>query len=176
MRYSSLHIDLLVDHKHQVKFVMRKKYFNQCVYLGILIAKKSLFTDKIPVNVGDGAENYVIRRQTEFYKDIEIREEGVTPEIVGSIRAGLVFHVKEIVEHHFIEQREDELVMNFFLRFRDQKNLVVLGSSTAPGLAIFSFLIYVSAFKKYLHHNFISVLLNDLFGIQVQSGCSDAQI
>jgi selenocysteine lyase/cysteine desulfurase len=74
----------------------------------------------------------------------------------------------------FIEQREVELVAKFLRHFRDQKNLILLGSSTAPRLAIFSFLIYVPAFKKYLHHNFICVLLNDLFGIQVRSGCSCA--
>lgn len=110
----------------------------------------------------------------EFIKDIETREEGGTAEIVGSIRAGLVFHIKEFVGYHFIEQREDELVKKCLRRFRDQKNLVLLGSPTAPRLAIFSFLIYVPAFKKYLHHNFICVLLNDLFGIQVRSGCSCA--
>jgi selenocysteine lyase/cysteine desulfurase len=27
---------------------------------------------------------------------------------------------------------------------------------------------------KYLHHNFVCLLLNDLFGIQVRSGCACA--
>ncbi|CAF4686857.1 unnamed protein product, partial [Rotaria sp. Silwood1] len=59
-------------------------------------------------------------------------------------------------------------------RFRNHEKLLVLGSSTVPRLAIFSFLIYVPAFDKYLHHNFVCMLLNDLFGIQVRSGCACA--
>ncbi|CAF4585966.1 unnamed protein product, partial [Rotaria sp. Silwood2] len=87
---------------------------------------------------------------------------------------GLVFHLKESVGYHTIDAREDALVAKFFARFRNHPKLFVLGSSTVPRLGIFSFLIYVPLFHKYLHHNFICVLLNDLFGIQVRSGCSCA--
>jgi selenocysteine lyase/cysteine desulfurase len=145
-----------------------------CHYLGILIAKKKLFTNKIPCDCGGGTVNFVTRTQTEYSKDIETREEGGTPNILGAIRAGLVFHLKESVGSHFIEERENELVKKFFDRFRDHQKLVILGSSTVPRLAIFSFLIYVPTLNKYLHHHFVCVLLNDLFGIQVRSGCSCA--
>jgi selenocysteine lyase/cysteine desulfurase len=53
-------------------------------------------------------------------------------------------------------------------------SLIILGSQTVSRLAIFSFLIYVPMIKKYLHYNFICSLLNDLFGIQVRSGCACA--
>jgi selenocysteine lyase/cysteine desulfurase len=103
-----------------------------------------------------------------------MREEGGTPNILGSIRAGLVFHLKEAVGCEFIEAREKELVKKFFARFGTHEKLLVLGSTEPTRLAIFSFLIYVPAFKKYLQHHFVCVLLNDLFGIQVRSGCSCA--
>ncbi len=103
-----------------------------------------------------------------------MREEGGTPNILGSIRAGLVFHLKEAVGCEFIEAREKQLVQQFFDRFGSHKKLVILGSTEPTRLAIFSFLIYVPTFKKFLHHHFICVLLNDLFGIQVRSGCSCA--
>ena len=38
-----------------------------------------------------------VTRETHHYvKDIEEREEGGTPAIVESIRAGLTFHIKEV--------------------------------------------------------------------------------
>ncbi|CAF1394188.1 unnamed protein product, partial [Rotaria sp. Silwood1] len=140
----------------------------------ILIAKKKLFTNEVPSNVGGGTVNFVTREQVEYVQDIEAREEGGTPNILGAIRAGLVFHLKESVGYHTIDAREDALVAKFFERFRNHQTLFVLGSTTASRLGIFSFLIYVPFFHKYLHHNFICALLNDLFGIQVRSGCSCA--
>jgi selenocysteine lyase/cysteine desulfurase len=110
----------------------------------------------------------------EYINDIEIREEGGTPDIIGSIRAGLVFQLKDAVGYQIIEKREDELVEKFFKRLSKIPSLIILGSQGVSRLAIFSFLIYVPMLKKYLHYNFICSLLNDLFGIQVRSGCACA--
>ena len=41
-------------------------------------------------------------------------------------------------------------------------------------LPIFSFLVYHQESHRYLHHNFVSTLLNDLFGIQSRGGCACA--
>ncbi len=128
----------------------------------------------MPCDCGGGTVNFVTRTQTQYVKDIETREQGGTPDILGSIRAGLVFHLKQSIGDEIIEAREDELVKKFFKRFRSHSTLFILGPPTAHRLAIFSFLIYVPSFKKYLHHNFVCILLNDLFGIQVRSGCSCA--
>ena len=38
----------------------------------------------------------VTRETQRYYKDIEVKEEGGTPSIVESIRAGLVFQLKEV--------------------------------------------------------------------------------
>ncbi|CAF3897335.1 unnamed protein product, partial [Rotaria sp. Silwood1] len=62
----------------------------------------------------------------------------------------------------------------FFQRFQNHSTLFILGPLDVSRLAIFAFLIYVPSIGKYLHHNFICSLLNDLFGIQVRSGCSCA--
>ena len=128
----------------------------------------------MPCDCGGGTVNYVTRNRVEYLKDIEVREEGGTPSIIDSIRAGLVFHLKETVGPHFIESREDQLVEKFFRRFRNHRTLLILGSTTVPRLAIFSFLVHVESVNRYLHHHFVCVLLNDLFGIQVRSGCSCA--
>ncbi|CAF1010941.1 unnamed protein product [Rotaria sordida] len=161
------------DYKDAV-FISTHKFIGGPSTPGILIAKKKLFTNQVPSACGGGTVNFVTREHVEYATDIETREEGGTPNILGAIRAGLVFHLKESVGCDTIEAREDALVSKFFTRFRNHQTLFILGSSTVSRLGIFSFLIYVPFFQKYLHHNFICVLLNDLFGIQVRSGCSCA--
>lgn len=142
--------------------------------LGILIAKKSLFSLKAPKACGGGTVNFVTRTCREYNYHIEIREEGGTPDIIGCIRAGLVFQLKDALDMKYLLKREDELVKRFIRRFKKHERLILLGSNSAARLPIFSFTIYVPGVCKYLHHNFVCLLLNDLFGLQVRSGCACA--
>ena len=48
----------------------------------------------------------------------------------------------------------------------------ILGNPTLPRLSIVSFTIRHDG--RYLHHNFVVAVLNDLFGIQSRGGCSCA--
>ncbi|CAF1409262.1 unnamed protein product [Adineta steineri] len=141
---------------------------------GVLIAKKNLFSLKAPKSAGGGTVNYVTRTATEYNHSIEIREEGGTPDIIGCIRAGLVFQLKDSLDLTYIQAREDELVKRFFRRCKKLDNLILLGSQTVARLPIFSFGIYIPGVCKYLHHNLVCRLFNDLFGIQVRSGCACA--
>lgn len=50
----------------------------------------------------------------------------------------------------------------------------ILGSLSVRRLSIFSFLIQHEQTGLYLHPNFVTSLLNDLFGIQTRSGCACA--
>ncbi|TYZ64561.1 hypothetical protein PybrP1_008628, partial [[Pythium] brassicae (nom. inval.)] len=49
---------------------------------------------------------------------------------------------------------------------------VVLGRSDVDKLPIFSFL--ARFHDRFLHHNFVCALLNDLFGVQSRGGCQCA--
>lgn len=51
---------------------------------------------------------------------------------------------------------------------------MILGSLKLERLAIFSFVIKHIQTGYYLHSNFVSSLLNDLFGLQTRSGCACA--
>lgn len=57
---------------------------------------------------------------------------------------------------------------------QDNPRIKVLGSASAPRLAIMSFVVETPVSGIYLHHNFVSSLLNDLFGIQARGGCACA--
>ena len=52
--------------------------------------------------------------------------------------------------------------------------ITILGNEKARRLPIFSLLIHHPDSGKILHHNFVSVLLNDLYGIQARGGCACA--
>lgn len=47
-----------------------------------------------------------------YWKNIEVREEGGTPQIIGSIRAGLALQLKEAVGSEVIEAIELTLTQN----------------------------------------------------------------
>ncbi|KAJ8035519.1 Cysteine desulfurase 1, chloroplastic [Holothuria leucospilota] len=167
-------------HEHQsdcskdAVFVSTHKFVGGPGSPGVLIAKKKLFINRVPHGHGGGTVQYVSRDKHHYTKDIESREEGGTPAIIESIRAGLVFQLKDAVTPSFIAMKEEEFARRAFARWQDCDNLVILGSRTVPRLPIFSFLIRHPESGKYLHHNFITVLLNDLFGIQSRGGCACA--
>ncbi|XP_071942227.1 probable cysteine desulfurase [Antedon mediterranea] len=141
---------------------------------GLLIAKKHIFQNKVPAGAGGGTVHYVSRNMHHYISDIEAREEGGTPAIIESIRAGLVFQLKQNIGPEFIEQREAELSRRAFEKWSKNENLIILGDSEAERLPIFSFLVRHPLTGKALHHNFIAALLNDLYGIQARGGCACA--
>ncbi|GFU46524.1 probable cysteine desulfurase [Trichonephila clavipes] len=76
---------------------------------GILIAKKSLLQNPIPSEPGGGTIFFVSRETHRYLKDEEMREEGGTPSIVGAIRAGMAFQLKEAIGTEIIAVREEQI-------------------------------------------------------------------
>ena len=76
---------------------------------GVLVARRELFTNRVPVVVGGGTVQYVNPEEHVYLTDPEHREEGGTPAILESIRAGLVFQLKEQVGVEAIREREESL-------------------------------------------------------------------
>ena len=89
-----------------------------------------------------------------------------------SIRAGLVFALKQAVGTDLIAVREQQLWRHVLGRWAARPGIEVLGNQQAARLSIVSFRIRHG--PRYLHHNFVVALLNDLFGIQARGGCSCA--
>ncbi|CAH3136888.1 unnamed protein product [Porites lobata] len=141
---------------------------------GLLIAKRRVFRNPVPGGCGGGTVLFVTRDTHLYLKDIEEREEGGTPAIVESIRAGMVFQLKQAVGTNVIEDREEELCRKALAVLQKNPNIKILGNKEARRLPIFSMLIRHEDSGKFLHHNFVSVLLNDLYGIQARGGCACA--
>jgi len=141
---------------------------------GVLVAKKKLFVNTIPSGAGGGSVFFVTENTHRYLKEIEMREEGGTPAVVESIRTGLVFQLKEAITPEIIAMRDMKIVKRVEESWQHVSNLMLLGPRGTDKLPIFSFMIYHPISGKLLHHNFVSKLLNDLFGIQSRGGCACA--
>ncbi len=139
---------------------------------GVLIAKKKLFSNRVPSVPGGGTVAYVSPSEHRYLEDPEHREEGGTPAIVESIRAGLVLQLKEAVGAELIHERERSFIHRAIESWDRNPNIRILGNKEAPRLSIVSFIVRHG--KGSLHHNFVVAVLNDLFGIQTRGGCSCA--
>ncbi len=139
---------------------------------GVLVAKKNLFKNSVPAVPGGGTVAYVNYLEHRYLDDIAQREEGGTPDIIGAIRAGLVFQLKEAVGAPQIRELEHDLVQRAVAAWHDNPALHILGNHERWRLSIVSFV--VRHRDRFLHHGFVVALLNDLFGIQARGGCSCA--
>jgi selenocysteine lyase/cysteine desulfurase len=140
---------------------------------GVLVARRELFTNRVPDVPGGGTVAFVNPEEHEYLTDVAHREEGGTPAIVESIRAGLVFALKQAVGTDEIRRREDRLLARAVGAWSAEPAVELLGNLEARRLSIVSFVVR-SPSGRYLHHNFVVALLNDLFGIQSRGGCSCA--
>lgn len=139
---------------------------------GVLAVKKALLRNKVPAIVGGGTVSYVNTEEHRYLDDPIHREEGGTPDILGAIRAGLVFQLKEAVGWQAIRKLEHSLITRAVAAWADEPNIRILGNHDAWRLSIVSFVVRHG--DRFLHHNFVVALLNDLFGIQSRGGCSCA--
>ncbi|HEX9864660.1 MAG TPA: aminotransferase class V-fold PLP-dependent enzyme [Acidimicrobiia bacterium] len=139
---------------------------------GVLVVRRDLLHNEVPVVPGGGTVRYVTTDHHTYIGDPEHREEGGTPAIIESIRAGLAFALKESVGVERIRELEHLFIRRAIDSWSGNPNIEILGNPNADRLSIVSFVIRHRA--RTLHHNFVVALLNDLFGIQARGGCSCA--
>ncbi|WP_309504343.1 MULTISPECIES: aminotransferase class V-fold PLP-dependent enzyme [Nocardioides] len=140
---------------------------------GVLAARRELFHNRVPDVPGGGTVAYVNDDDHRYLDDVTHREEGGTPAIIESIRAGLVFQLKEAVGVETIRAQEERHLRRAVAAWADEPGIELLGNLDAERLSIVSFIVR-SPSGRYLHHNYVVALLNDLFGIQSRGGCSCA--
>jgi hypothetical protein len=127
----------------------------------------------VPAVVGGGTVAYVNPEEHVYLSDPVHREEAGTPAIVESIRAGLVFQLKDAVGCDTIRVHEADYVRRAIVAWSQVDEIELLGNLAAERLSILSFVVRRPG-GRYLHHNAVVALLNDLFGIQARGGCSCA--
>jgi selenocysteine lyase/cysteine desulfurase len=139
---------------------------------GVLVVRRDLLRNRVPTVPGGGTVDYVNPTSHHYIDDPVHREEGGTPAIVESIRAGLVFQLKQAVGTDVIHAHEEWFLRRAIESWRTNPNIEVLGNLDSERLSIVSFVIRRD--NVYLHHNFVVAALNDVFGIQARGGCSCA--
>jgi selenocysteine lyase/cysteine desulfurase len=139
---------------------------------GVLAVRRELVRNRVPTVPGGGTVAYVNPTEHRYLEDPVHREEGGTPAIVESIRCGLVFQLKAAVGEDEIRRREEDFIGRAIASWSANPNLEILGNVAARRLSIVSFVVRHGG--RYLHHNFVVAVLNDLFGIQSRGGCSCA--
>jgi len=140
---------------------------------GVLAVRRELLHNRVPDVPGGGTVAYVNPTEHRYLDDPVQREEGGTPAIVESIRAGLVFQLKQAVGVEVIRGREEHFLRRAITAWRGEPAIEILGNPDAERLSIVSFVVRAPS-RRYLHHNYVVALLNDLFGIQSRGGCSCA--
>ncbi|KAF4320702.1 hypothetical protein G195_005123 [Phytophthora kernoviae 00238/432] len=141
---------------------------------GVLVVKKNLMNNEVPTMPGGGTVLFVTEKAHSYLSNKVEREEGGTPDILGSIRLGLAFQMKQRLGPRRIMDLERQHVHHVRESLSRNENIVVLGRQTddVDQLPIFSFMIRFN--DRFLHHNFVCALLNDMFGIQARGGCQCA--
>ena len=159
------------DHKDAV-FISPHKFIGGPQTPGILVVRRDLVRNRVPTAPGGGTVAFVDPVGHRYLADPVAREEGGTPAIVESIRAGLVFALKDAVGTDVIQASEERLWKRALARWTEHPLIEVLGNPEARRLSIVS--LRIRHQDRYLHHNYVVALLNDLFGIQARGGCSCA--
>jgi hypothetical protein len=151
----------------------------------VLVANRDLFRSRVPERPGGGTVDYVgpgapsscttcapdpacSSLRVDYATGLTDREEGGTPNILGDIRAGLVFEVRTLLEPARILEHELVLASRAVERLASHPRIRLLGPPGGPRLPILSFNV------DGLHHELVSTLLDHLFGMQARAGCSCA--
>jgi len=153
-------------------FISPHKFLGGPGTAGVLVINKSVLKNRVPDITGGGTVVYVTPQDHRYIDNPERREEGGTPAIIESIRAGLVFKLQNQVGIQKILELEKNFIQRALARLAKNPNIVLLGNTTVPRLSIVSFCTKHN--DKVLHYNYVVALLNDLFGIQARGGCSCA--
>jgi selenocysteine lyase/cysteine desulfurase len=136
---------------------------------GVLLFNRKLYKNQTPDSPGGGTVKWTNRWGGYSYiADIEVKEDGGTPGFLQGIRAALAIKLKEQMGTNMMRLREKELLDIALPMLKKINGLHILADNINDRLGVISFYIENN------HHNLVTKILNDRFGIQVRGGCSCA--
>ncbi|HJP38362.1 MAG: aminotransferase class V-fold PLP-dependent enzyme [Gammaproteobacteria bacterium] len=156
-------------------FISPHKFIGGPGSSGILVFNRRIYNEMLPPTVAAGGTvDYVSPADHDFIRDIEEREKAGTPGVLQTLKAAMVFSIKDEIGSACIEEREHQLLSRAFERWKHKPQIEIMGNpDPTRRIGIVSFNIRESR-GRYLHPKFLTALLNDLFGIQSRAGCSCA--
>ncbi len=156
-------------------FISPHKFLGGPGSSGVLVFNERIYHRELPPSVSAGGTvDYVGMTDQDFIGRIEEREKAGTPGVLQTLKAGLVFQIKDRVGVDVINEREHALTERAMRTWSDEDGIEILGNpDPSSRVGIISFNVR-DPNGNYLHHKFVTALLNDLFGIQSRAGCSCA--
>ncbi len=141
---------------------------------GLLVFHESLYPHDLAPSVGGGGTvSYVNETDHDYLGDVEARETAGTPGLYQLLRAALALDVKRALGVDVIREREHAHLERVLERWGPHDRIDILGPEGLDRLSIVSFNV-LDGQGGVLHPRFVTVLLDDLFGIQSRAGCSCA--
>ncbi|MEM6328516.1 MAG: aminotransferase class V-fold PLP-dependent enzyme, partial [Bacteroidota bacterium] len=171
-------IDMVPDGDPEAKldavFLSPHKFLGGPGSCGVLVFCETLYPAHLGPTVGGGGTvTYVNADAHDYVEDIEARETAGTPGFFQVLRAALAMEVKRSVGVDVIHRREHALASRALDAWGSHEGIDILGPEDPDvRLGIISF--NVTSEGQALHPRFVTVLLDDLFGIQSRAGCSCA--
>merc|ERR1711923_226801 len=77
----------------------------------------------------------------------------------------MIIQLKEVISSAYLSKQQSRLSVMMAQRLESLENLICLGPKPA-NLSVLAFVVKHPLSGLYLHHKFVSTLLNDLFGLQ----------
>ncbi|RKR03839.1 selenocysteine lyase/cysteine desulfurase [Maricaulis maris] len=142
---------------------------------GILVFNERLYRrDLPPTQSAGGTVRYVWQDGHDFLEGIEARERAGTPGLPQLVRAALALQIQSEIGFDVISGREHDALERAFSHWCCNDRIDVLGPQLpARRLGIVAFNLR-KADGDLVEPRLVTLLLNDLFGIQSRAGCSCA--
>lgn len=141
---------------------------------GVMILRKGAVHRDRPTVTGGGTVRFVSPWGHDYSADVTVREEAGTPNVIGDIRAGLAFLVKDAIGQAFMDRRHEELRQRAVAVWSKNPNIQIMGNPDATRrLPIFSLRIRDPK-GGMVHQQLFTRMLSDIHGIQARGGCACA--
>ncbi|KAF4740229.1 hypothetical protein FOZ63_019382, partial [Perkinsus olseni] len=94
---------------------------------GLLLCKRRHQTNAVPAVCGGGVVLYVSQRRHQYLDNLEEREEAGTPDILGCIRTGAVYHLHAMIGIERIAAEEHKMAEHLVKKLRTHSKVHILG-------------------------------------------------
>ena len=162
---ADVHIDALVFSPH--------KFLGGPASSGVLLVRRDAVVLAKPSAPGGGTVSFVSPSGQDYHDDLAVREEAGTPNVIGDIRTALACIVRDCMAEAGLDQRAEQLCRKALTRWRGNPRIEVLGREMAEHLPLISFRMR-DAGGGLVHHQLVTRILSDCFGIQARGGCACA--
>ncbi|KAI1316735.1 hypothetical protein EDD11_009551 [Mortierella claussenii] len=161
---------------------------------GVLVARLEIFNwaeehsynsqnEPIILHPTSDAVDTDVRIHQKNTKSILLSEmTGAATDILAIIRTGIVFRLQQIMNPRVILTQQQHLATEVYHRLlRPHNNITILGTPKLDRLAIFCATISVPQLAMtekpmHIHHELLSMIMNDFFGVEMGSDCIEAGI